>query len=72
MKQFIQTVLDHLKTLFIYREAPLHIGFGFKTERQDCKLHTAWRVPVEGGRVNGGAEGEGMWLVGFIYIYKVE
>jgi hypothetical protein len=25
-----------------------------------------------GERVNGGDEGEGIWLMGFIYIYKIE
>jgi hypothetical protein len=24
------------------------------------------------GRVNGGDEGEGLWLMGFIYRYKIE
>jgi hypothetical protein len=24
------------------------------------------------GRVNGGDEGEGMWLIGFIYIHEIE
>jgi hypothetical protein len=24
------------------------------------------------GRMNGGDEGEGIWLMGFIYIYEIE
>jgi hypothetical protein len=24
------------------------------------------------GRVNGGDEGEGIWLMGFIYIYEIK
>jgi hypothetical protein len=27
---------------------------------------------VGGGRVNGGDEGEGIWLIGFVYIYEIE
>jgi hypothetical protein len=27
---------------------------------------------VGSGRVNGRDEGEGIWLMGFIYIYKIE
>jgi hypothetical protein len=29
-------------------------------------------VLVGGWKVNGGDEGEGMWLMGFIYIHKIE
>jgi hypothetical protein len=29
-------------------------------------------VLVEWERVNGGDEGEGIWLMGFIYIYEIE
>jgi hypothetical protein len=31
-----------------------------------------WRILLEGGRMNGGNEGEGLWLMGFIYIYELE
>jgi hypothetical protein len=32
-----------------------------------------WReVLVREGRVNGGDEGEGIWLMGFIYIHEIE
>jgi hypothetical protein len=46
-------------------ETPLNTDFN--NERQNCKLST-----VQGGVVNGGDEGEGIWLMGFTYIYKIE
>jgi hypothetical protein len=29
-------------------------------------------VLVGGGRVNVGNDGEGIWMMGFIYIYEIE
>jgi hypothetical protein len=29
-------------------------------------------VLVGRGKVNGGDEGEGIWLMGFMYIYEIE
>jgi hypothetical protein len=34
--------------------------------RQDCKVSAMW------GTVNDEDEGEGIWLMGFIYTYKIE
>jgi hypothetical protein len=31
-----------------------------------------WGVLLGGRRVNGRDEGEGIWLMGFLYIYKME
>jgi hypothetical protein len=42
-------------------------------ERHDCKIGTVWKGYLwEGGRVNRRDEGEGIWLMGFIYVYKTE
>jgi hypothetical protein len=39
-------------------------------ERQDCKTGTVWWGALVGGkRVNGGEEGEGIWLMGFTSTY---
>jgi hypothetical protein len=53
-------------------QTPLNTDFGINNERQDCKTGTVWGVFVGRGKVNGGDEGEGTWLVDFIYIYKIE
>jgi hypothetical protein len=46
------------------------MDFGISNKRQDYKIGTVWGgVLVRGGRVNGGDEGEGIWLMGSIYIY---
>jgi hypothetical protein len=45
----------------------LSIDFGINNEKQDCKIGTVWGGVLMTG-VNGGDEGEGIWLMGFIYI----
>jgi hypothetical protein len=50
----------------------LNIDFGINNERQDCKIDTVWEGSYGRGRVNGGDEGEGVWLVGIIHIYEIE
>jgi hypothetical protein len=35
-------------------------------------MYNVWGVLVGEGRVNGGDESEGIWLMGFRYIHKVE
>jgi hypothetical protein len=30
------------------------------------------KVLVGGGMVNGGDESEGIWLIGFMYLYEIE
>jgi hypothetical protein len=50
----------------------LNIIFGIKNERQDCKIGSllgGGGILVEGRRVNGGDEDEGIQLMGFTYIY---
>jgi hypothetical protein len=58
------------KVKYIHRrdtlKNPLNINFGIKNESQDCKIGT-----VEGWMVNEGDEGEGIWLVYFIYIHEM-
>jgi hypothetical protein len=55
------------------RETPLNIDFGTKNERQGCKIGTVCMGSTYGrGRGNGGDEGEGIWLMGFIYIYEIK
>jgi hypothetical protein len=41
-------------------------------ERQECKICTVCGTLVRGERVNGGDEGEDIWLMEFIYIHKTE
>jgi hypothetical protein len=41
----------------------LNTDFGIENERQDCKTGSLGAVLVRGGRVIGGDEGEGIWLV---------
>jgi hypothetical protein len=56
--------------VWIYQEAPLNIDFGINNERQhrySVCVGTCGR-----GRVNGRDEGEGIWLMDFIYIYEIE
>jgi hypothetical protein len=48
----------------------LNIDFGINNERQNCKIGTVWGVLLRGE--NEGDEGEGIWLMGFIYMYEVE
>jgi hypothetical protein len=31
-----------------------------------------WGVPMGGERVNDGDEGEEIWLMDFVYMYKIE
>jgi hypothetical protein len=51
----------------------LNIDFGNNNKRQDCKIGTECVGGACGkGRVNGGDEGEGICLMGFIYIYICE
>jgi hypothetical protein len=49
----------------------LNIDFGINNGRQYCKIGTVRRGYLWEGRVNGGHEGEGIWLRGFIYICKI-
>jgi hypothetical protein len=50
---------------------PSNIDFGINNERQDYKVHTVKGVHMGGG-VNKGDESEGIWLMSFIYIYKIK
>jgi hypothetical protein len=51
----------------------LNIDFGIEDERQDCKIGAVGglRVLVGGWKVNEGDEGEGIWLMGFMYIHEM-
>jgi hypothetical protein len=44
----------------------MNIDFVIKNERQDCK------IGIVGGSIYGKGKGEGLWLMGFIYIYEIE
>jgi hypothetical protein len=62
-----------MPTAGMHGEAPLNIDLGINNERQDCTTGSvAGEVLVRGWRVNGGDEGEGIWLMGFKYIYEIE
>jgi hypothetical protein len=51
----------------------LKVNFGINNERQDCKIGTLCvGVLVGWGRVNVVDDKEGIWLMGFIYLYKME
>jgi hypothetical protein len=50
----------------------LNIDVGNNNERQDCKIGTVEGSTCGRGKVIGGDEGEGIWLMGFIYIHKKE
>jgi hypothetical protein len=53
----------------------LNIDFGINNnKRQDYNIGTVWGgYWWEGdGIVNGKDEGEGIWLMGFMYIYKIQ
>jgi hypothetical protein len=50
----------------------LNIDLGNNNKRQDYKIDTVKGVLVGGKRVNEGDEGEGIWLVNFIYLYEIE
>jgi hypothetical protein len=42
-------------------------------KRQDCKVDTVCGgVLVGGARMNEGDEGEGIWLMGFIYLCEIK
>jgi hypothetical protein len=45
---------------------PLNIDFGIQNERRDCKIGNSV------GRWVNGDEDDGIWLMGFIYMYKIE
>jgi hypothetical protein len=55
------------------RRNPFDIDLGIKNERQVCKIGTVCveGVVCGGERVNGGEEGEEIWSMDFIYIYKI-
>jgi hypothetical protein len=60
-------------TVETLRETTLNINFGINNESQYYKIGTVGGgVLMEWGRVNGGDEGKGIWLMDFIYIYKIE
>jgi hypothetical protein len=65
-----QSRIDHsgdtLRNLFE------NIDLGNNNKRQDYKIDTVKGVLVGGKRVNEGDEGEGIWLVNFIYLYEIE
>jgi hypothetical protein len=50
----------------------LNIDSGINNERQDCKIGTVCVGLLVGRRVNGEVEGEGIWLMDFIYLYEIE
>jgi hypothetical protein len=47
----------------------LNIDLAVNKESQECKIGI---VCVGGGKVNEGDEGEGIWLMDVIYLYKIE
>jgi hypothetical protein len=53
-------------------EIPLNTDFGIKNERQDYKIVWCGEASCRGRMVNGGDEGEGIWLMGFIYMYELD
>jgi dienelactone hydrolase len=46
----------------------MNSDLGINNKIQDSKIGTMG-VCMGGGRVNGGVEDEGIWLMDFIYIY---
>jgi hypothetical protein len=47
------------------------IDFGIGNLKHDCKIGTVCVGGTCGrGKVNGGDEGEGIWLMGFIHIFE--
>jgi hypothetical protein len=50
----------------------LNIDFGINNETQDYKIGTMWESTCGRGRGKEGDEGEGVWLIGFIYIHETE
>jgi hypothetical protein len=52
----------------------LNIDFRINNERQDCKIGImcVGGVLVKEGRVSKVDEDEGIWLMGFTYIYEIE
>jgi hypothetical protein len=51
----------------------LNIDLEINDERQDCKIGTMYGgILVGGRRVSEGDEGEGMWLMDFIYLNEIE
>jgi hypothetical protein len=49
----------------------LNIDFGFKNERQDCKIGTVCGGGTCGGERVNGDEGEGIWFMGCVYMYEI-
>jgi hypothetical protein len=49
----------------MHRENPLNTDLAINNERQDCEIGTVSGVLV-------GDEGEGIWWMGFIYLYDIE
>jgi hypothetical protein len=49
----------------------LNVDFGIN-EGQEYKIGKVYVWVLLVGRVNRGDEGEGVWLVGIIYIYKIK
>jgi hypothetical protein len=58
----------------LHQETPLNVDLGINNERQDYKKGTVCVgvLFVEVGRANQGDESEGIWLMGFKCIYKIE
>jgi hypothetical protein len=51
----------------IHRETPLNINLNISNERR-----YSVGILIGMGRVNEGEEGEGIWLIDFIYLYELE
>jgi hypothetical protein len=62
---------ESIITTGIHEETPLNIDLGINNERQDCKISIEWGCTCERRRVNED-EDEGIWLMDFIYLYKIE
>jgi hypothetical protein len=49
----------------------LNIDLDINNERQDCKIGTVGGLCGR-GRGNGGVEGDGIWVMDFIYLYEID
>jgi hypothetical protein len=65
--------IEQTKVKFeMFQETPLTTDFGINYERQGCKMSTVGGILCKGRRINEEDKGEGIWLMDFIYLYKIE
>jgi hypothetical protein len=69
----VHSTVSHVFYIWVLCEHACFVYFIFWTYLPHRREKVQWGVVLVGaGRVNEGDEGEGIWLMDFIYLYKIE